>query len=187
MDENNINLKDTTINNSQSYLNESYFNAKNKSNRGSSILNYIEENEKEKKEYEILCEELKDSKIIFLYEAEKRDFVHTEINIGKNKYSDIYQIAKNEIGKYEVDNFRDFLLEIKDKIDTSYNKKFSFRLELEIKGDKKKNNSMLDCIYNLVIYDKDKTIYKDFDILVNKTSEGFQYLLNYLNNFSFNN
>ena len=182
-----MNLKETALNNSQSYLSESYFNAKNKSNRGSSMLNNNEENEKEKKEYEILCEELKDSKIIFLYEVENNDFNYTEINIGKNKYIDIYQIAKNEIGKYEVDNFRDFLLEIKEKIDTLYNKKYSFKLELEIKGDKKKNNCVLDCTYKLEVYEGKVTIYKDFDILVNKTSEGFQYLLNYLNNFSFEN
>ena len=179
-----MNSKETALTNSQSYLSESYFNAKDKSNRGSSMLNNNEENEKEKKEYEILCEELKESKIIFLYEVEKNDFNITEINIGKNKYTNIYQIAKNEIGKYEVDNYRDFLQEIKEKIDNFYNKKYSFRLELEIKGDKKKNNYVLDCIYKLKVYEGKENIYKDFDILVNKTSEGFQYLLNYLNNFS---
>ena len=185
MDEINTNLKETALNSAQSFLGDSYFNAKNKSNKGSSMLNNNEEIEKERKEYEILCEELKDSNIIFLFESEKKeDFFYTEINIGKNKYDDIFQIAKNEIGKYEIDNFRDFLQEIKDKIFTSYNRKYSFRLELEIKGDKKKNNCVLDCTYKLKIYDREETIYKDFDILVNKTSEGFQYLLNYLNNFS---
>ena len=187
MDENDMNLKETTLNNSESYLNESYFNAKNKSNKGSSMLNNNEEIEQEKKEYEILCQELKDSKVTILYEIEKSYFDYIEIYIGKNKYDDIYQIAKNEIGKYEVDNFRDFLLEIKEKIDSSYNKKFNFRLELEIKGDKKKNNCVLDCTYKLVTYDGNITQYKDFDILVNKTSEGFQYLLNYMNNFSTEN
>ena len=68
-----------------------------------------------------------------------------------------------------------------------YNKKYSFKLELEIKGDKKKNNCVLDCTYKLEVYEGKVTIYKDFDILVNKTSEGFQYFLNYLNNFSFEN
>ena len=183
MDE--INNKSTTLTDkNQSYLNESYFNEKNKSNKGSSMLNNNEEIEKEKKEYEILCEELKDSKVTILYEIEKSYFDYIEIYIGKNKYDDIYQIAKNEIGKYEVDNFRDFLLEIREKIDSSYNKKFNFRLELEIKGDKKKNNCVLDCTYKLETYDGNITQYKDFDILVNKTSEGFNFLLEYLNSLS---
>ncbi len=183
-----INSKKTTLTNkNQSYLNESFFNEKNKSNKGSSMLNYIQENEKEKKEYEILCEELKDSQIIIKYILEGEDnFNFEKIRIGKNFYEDIYKIAKNEIGKPEIDNFRDFLQEIIAKIDTYYNKKNKFKLILDIKGDKDRNNCVLDCTYNLEILEKDKTTYKDFDILVNKTSEGFKYLLEHLNNFSNN-
>ena len=184
MDE--INNKSTTLTNkNQSYLNESYFNEKNKSNKGSSMLNTIQENEKEKNEYEKLCEDLKDSQILIKYILEGKDnFKFDKIRIGNNYYEDIYKIGKNEIGKTEIDNFRDFLQEIKTKIDTYYNKKNEFTLELIIKGDKDKNNCVLDCTYNLEILEKDITIYKEFNILLNKTSEAFEMLLNHLNNFS---
>ena len=107
-----------------------------------------------------------------------------KIIVGGKKYNDIYEIGKNEIGKKEIDNFRDFLQEIKEKIVNNYKKNIKFKLKLDIKGDREKNDLVLNCIYNLKPDGGKKTTYKDFDILVNKTSEGFNFLLEYLNSLS---
>ena len=188
MAEENIKNKETNFlsNKFTSYLRESYFNEKNKANKGSSMLKFNEDNEKDKKNYEKLCDELKDSQILLSHEI-KFNFPQVnfeKIIVGGKKYNDIYEIGKNEIGKKEIDNFRDFLQEIKEKIVNNYKKNIKFKLKLDIKGDREKNNLVLKCIYNLKPDGGEKTTYKDFDILVNKTSEGFNFLLEYLNSLS---
>ena len=167
---------------------ESFINEKGKSHKGSTVLYYINEYNDKKKEMEKLYEDMKDAHIKLAYDIKEKKFDYKEIKIGQKNYNKINDIGNNEIprDKY-VDGFITFFEELEEKIENNYNKKVNFELNLDILGDK---DLKLKCLYTLIIKegegDKEKkslTNFKDFDILNNGPSEGFDYLLYLLNHY----
>ena len=68
---------------------ESYYNKKQESNKGRSMLDYIEEGEKKKKENDELCEDLKDSYIKLKYDSSKLTLKYEKIKIGEREFQNI--------------------------------------------------------------------------------------------------
>ena len=162
---------------------ESYYNKKQESNKGSSMLVSIEEAEKKKKENDKLCEDLKDSYVKLKYDSSQLTLKYEKIKIGKREFQNINDIGGNEIRKDEtIDKFIDFFKEIENQIENDYEQKNEFTLELEITGDKRRISCNLECLYKLTMHNNEQKQYKDFNILIKGPSEGFQYLMDDLNN-----
>ena len=162
---------------------ESYYNKKQESNKGSSMLVSIEEAEKKKKENDKLCEDLKDSYVKLKYDSSQLTLKYEKIKIGKREFQNINDIGGNEIRKDEtIDKFIDFFKEIENQIENDYEQKNEFTLELEITGDKRRISCNLECLYKLTMHNNEQKQYKDFNILINGPSGGFQYLMDDLNN-----
>ena len=162
---------------------ESYYNKKQESNKGRSMLDYIEEGEKKKKENDELCEDLKGSYIKLKYDSSKLALKYEKIKIGEREFQNINDIGGNEIRKDEtIDKFIDFFKEIENQIENDYEQKNEFTLELEIKGDKNRISCNLDCLYKLTMHNNEQKQYRDFNILINGPSGGFQFLMDDLNN-----
>ncbi len=191
--EDNLTMNDKTCINTDKkeiFDGESFVNEKGKSHKGSTVLYYINECNDKKKEMEKLYEDMKDAHIKLAYDIKEKKFDYKEIKIGQKNYNKINDIGNNEIprDKY-VDGFITFFEELEEKIENNYNKKVNFELNLDILGDK---DLKLKCLYTLIIKegegDKEKkslTNFKDFDILNNGPSEGFDYLLYLLNHHYF--
>ena len=161
---------------------ESYYNKKQESNKGSSMLVSIEEAEKKKKENDKLCEDLKDSYVKLKYDSSQLTLKYEKIKIGKREFQNINDIGGNEIRKDEtIDKFIDFFKEIENQIENDYEQKNEFTLELEITGDKRRISCNLECLYKLTMHNNEQKQYKDFNILIKGPSEGFQYLMDDLN------
>ena len=183
MSDKNISINKTKSGNSP-FEDHSYLNAKEKSNKGSSMIIKINENNLEKKEKDDLIEGLKESSIKIYYNLPKLKIEYKEIKIGGKTYEHIKELEKNEIPIFEpLNRFIKFFKEIEEKIETEYNKKYEFLLELYITGDKNKNSCNLECKYLLKISGKTFQ-YKDYDIINNGISTGFEFLLYDLNHFS---
>ena len=162
--------------------NSSLKEAKENQNNGNSIMNNISENHPEKKEN--LIEGLKDSYVKLYYNLLELKFEYKEIKIGGKPINHIKDIEKKGNQNFKIINgYIKFLEEIEKKVEIEYNKKYEFLLELFIKGDKDKNSNNFECKYVLKISGKTSQ-YKDFDIINNGISNGFNYLLEDLNNFS---
>ena len=162
----------------------SFVDEKEKQTKGSSIINNINENNLEKKEKDILIESLKDSNIKLYFNLSNLKLEYKEIKIGGKTYNHIKDIEKKEIPTFEpLNGFIKFFEEIEEKIENEYSKKYEFFLELFIKGDKNKNYCKLECKYVLNINGKTSQ-YRDFDIINCGISNGFNYLLDDLNNLS---
>ena len=171
-----INTAEANIFGGKSYLSE-----KEKSHRGSSVLYYINECNVKKKELEKLYADMKNAQIKLVYDKQEKKFDYKEIKLGEKNYNKINDIGNNEIprDKY-VDGFISFFEELEEKIENNYNKKEDFELNLAIVGD---DNLKLNCSYKLIFKegDKEEKTYKDFDIIKNGPSEGFECLLHQLN------
>ena len=161
---------------------DSFNEAKENQNNENSFMNNISENYFEKKEN--LIEGLKDSYVKLYYNLLELKFEYKEIKIGGKSIKHIKDIEKKGNPHFEIINgYIKFLEEIEKKVEIEYNKKYEFLLELFIKGDKNKNSNIFECKYVLKISGKTSQ-YKDFDIINNGISNGFNYLLEDLNNFS---
>ena len=162
---------------------ESYYNKKQESNKGSSMLVSIDEAEKKKKENDKLCEDLKDSYVKLKYDSSQLTLKYEKIKIGEREFQNINDIGGNEIRKDEtIDKFIDFFKEIENQIDNDYEQKNEFTLELEITGDKRRISCNLECLYKLTMHNNEQKQYRDFNILIKGPSEGFQFLMDDLNN-----
>ena len=148
-------------------------------------------NKKNKKDITIIYEDLKDTKIELFYNFSTAKLEYTKIEIGgEEQYKDIKKIFNNEIPKDDqIEGFIKFFEEMNEKFDNEYNQKNKFILDLTITGDKSKNSCKLECVYKLTIVQSDEKekkeyYYRDFDIINNGTSKGFEALLYDLNHFS---
>jgi len=161
----------------------SYKNEKEKQDQGN-IMPYSESNTNQKKveKYE-LYDYLKESIIELFYDIKEKNFFYKQIKIGGKDYKNINDVVKNLIFKDEkVEAFIKFFEEIEERFKDEYNNKNEFTLKLEIKGDKYKIDLKLDCLYKLIIHEKE-FYYKDFDIINNGISTGFENLFYDLNNY----
>ena len=109
----------------------------------------------------------------------------------KEKYSEIPKILKDD-----VPEFITFMNEFKEKIEKKYNNNYSLiiTLKFNIVGDLKDLVGKLyniNCVYELeklgLDSDENKVKkYKDENILVNGLSEGFEFLIEEINDQSYN-
>ena len=182
MSEKNEICEPTKKTNSGASLFDSCNEAKENQNNENFFMNNISENHPEKKEN--LIEGLKDSYVKLYYNLLELKFEYKEIKIGGKPINHIKDIEKKGNQNFKIINgYIKFLEEIEKKVEIEYNKKYEFLLELFIKGDKDKNSNNFECKYVLKISGKTSQ-YIDYDIINNGTSNGFNYLLDYLNNFS---
>ena len=182
-----INSSLNNTNNNSNFFGQSYLNEKEKSNKGSSILTNIKENNDKIIEKGKLYDDLKNTNIELFYNIATTKFEYKKIKIGEKLYNDIKDIDNDEIPKDEkVEGFIKFFEEINEKVDDEYNKTNNFELELIITGDKNSNSCKLDCLYKLTIDknhngEKKVTSYRDFDILIKGATKGLKALLRDLN------
>ena len=184
MEENNTDInQNTTSLNNNNYFGSTYKNEKEKSQKGKSMLQEIEEQNINLKEREKLYEDIKITHVELFYNKDKSKLEYKDIIIGGNKLKNIKDIDINKFpGDEDIKDFLMFFDEIEDKVKTEYNNKNEFSIILDIKGDPKKNDKNLECLYELKINDKVFN-YRDFDIIHNGVSVGFEQLLVDLNNF----
>ena len=178
----------------KAFFGNTFINAKQNESKGSNIL--ISNNDKEEKKIENdkLCEQLKDSKIDLNYNISKGKTTFEKIEIGDNKFTDFNNIGGNDLRKCEmIENFILFCKDVEGKIQEflkKYEVKYNFKIQMEMKENKNNDSYDIDCFYKLVVNDDSKSIYssnfKDKTILINKTSEGFQYLLEDLKRYKIN-
>ena len=193
MEETITNKNSITTNNGEikTFFGDSFNIAKQNESKGTNILQSIKENEDKKIEIDKLCEQLKNTKIILAHKIQLKVAEFEKIDIEGKNFDDFKQIGGNDLRKCDmIENFISFGKDVKEKIDVfldNYEMKYNFKIEMEMKENKSYGDYDLDCYYKLIISDDSKKIYsaeyKDKTILINKTSEGFQYLLDDLKRY----
>ena len=193
MEETITNKNSITTNNGENktFFGDSFNIAKQNESKGTNILQSIKENEEKKIEIDKLCEQLKNTKIILAHKIQLKVAEFEKIDIEGKNFDDFKQIGGNDLRKCDmIENFISFGKDVKEKIDVfldNYEMKYNFKIEMEMKENKSYGDYDLDCYYKLIISDDSKKIYsaeyKDKTILINKTSEGFQYLIDDLKRY----
>ena len=184
------NTNNYSLNNNESQIKTifggaSYNNAKQNESKGSNILMSVKENEEKKVKNDKLCEQLKNSIIVLAHKLNLKGAEFEKIKIGDTPFKDFKEIGGNDLRKCDmIENFISFGKDVKEKIEVfldNYEMKYDFKIEMEMKENKYSGNYDLDCYYTLIIGGEKETIYsaifKDSTILINKTSEGFKFLL----------
>ena len=179
-------------NNDGIFCQSSFLKEKEKSGRSIGIYEEIKteyEELWEKCEKEIAFKILQQSDFNFIINKNEKYFNCNEITIkdynAKINYEEIKKIfTKNHILNKNYKKFISILNDFENKIENDCKYTLEFKISLQFNMENVINSIIvITCNYYLEISPEDTFHYKDENILERGLSEGFQYLINELNNY----